>query len=76
MTYADIKRDRATIRRQQREERIYKEHKKTQKIYGAVLIAISIISGIISNGDITAAMMFFPVGTYLCATKKDILENK
>lgn len=76
MTYADIKRDRATVRKQQREERITKEHKKAQKIYGTIMIVIGVLSAIISEGDITAAMMLCPAGCYLCATREDMFEEK
>ena len=40
------------------------------------MIVIGVLSAIISEGDITAAMMLCPAGCYLCATREDMFEEE
>lgn len=76
MTYADIKYNRSEVRRKKREERIAKERRKAQRFYGTSMILVSVVSTILSNGDITAAVMFFPLGMYAIFTKEDIFKDE
>lgn len=40
-----------------------------QKIIGAVLIIVSVVSAILLDGDITAAILMVPMGIYLIFSK-------
>ena len=70
MTYADIKRNRSEIRKQKREERIAKETIRRNRMCGIGLIFVGIMSTILSNGDVTFAVLGVPMGIYACATKE------
>ena len=70
MTYADIKRNRSEIRKQKREERIVKETIHKNRMCGIGLIFVGIMSTILSNGDVTFAVLCVPMGIYACVTKE------
>lgn len=55
----------------------YEKHKRVkyfrrQRILGGLLIAIGILSAILLEGDITAALFMVPVGLYIVFTDEPV----
>lgn len=55
----------------------YEKHKRVkyfrkQRILGGILIAIGVLSAILLEGDITAALFMVPVGLYLVFTDEPV----
>lgn len=58
----------------------YQKHKRVkyfrkQKFMGGILIALGILSAIMSDGDITAALLLVPIGLYLVFTKEPVITD-
>lgn len=56
----------------------YQKHKRVkyfrkQKILGAIIVVLGVLSAILLAGDITAALLLVPLGLYICFTKEAIL---
>lgn len=45
-----------------------------QSIYGTLLIITGVISAVITDGDITAAVLLIPLGIYAIITNKVIVK--
>lgn len=45
-----------------------------QKLFGVAFIFISVALPIIEEGDITASILFFPLGLYLLITREIIID--
>jgi len=43
---------------------------RKQRIYGGILAALGILSAIVCDGDITAALLLTPFGIYLMLTRE------
>ena len=48
---------------------------RKQKLYGVALIAVAIVSAIITDGDITAALILAPLGLSMIFSKDRILYD-
>ena len=48
---------------------------KKQRIMGGVLIALGILSAIVLGGNVTAALILVPLGSYIVLTKKPVLMD-
>ena len=57
-----------------KKSRIYYYFRK-QRIYGAIVVALGILSAIALDGDITAAMFLVPLGLYVMFTKKMVVTD-
>lgn len=49
---------------------------RKQRILGAILIAVGILSAIILGGNITAAILLVPAGLYIVFTKKPVITDE
>lgn len=48
---------------------------RKQKFLGVVLVLISIMSAIATDGDITFLMVFLPLGIYIIATEENFVAK-
>lgn len=48
---------------------------RKQKLFGVVLVLISIMSAILTEGDITFLMVFLPLGIYITATEENFVAE-
>lgn len=48
---------------------------RKQRIYGAIVVALGILSAIALDGDITAALLLVPLGLYVMFTKKMVVTD-
>ena len=46
---------------------------RRQKIHGAILVVLGVLSAILLEGDITAALLLVPFGLYIVFTKEALL---
>ena len=49
---------------------------RRQKIHGAILAVCGVLSAILFEGDITAALLLVPFGLYIVFTKKALLIDE
>lgn len=53
-----------------------KSQGRKQKFLGVVLVLISIMSAILTEGDITFLMVFLPLGIYITATEENVVTEE
>lgn len=46
-----------------------------QKLFGVALVLISIMSAIVTDGDITFLIVFLPLGIYITATEENFVAE-
>jgi hypothetical protein len=61
------------MKKYRRNKRYY--YFRKQKICGAIVAALGVLSAIILNGDITAALLLVPLGLYVMFTKEKVLMD-
>lgn len=47
-----------------------------QKLMGALLVIFMLLTVVLSDGDLTAAIIFVPIGLYALFTKKMVMVDK
>ena len=79
--YADLLKNPAIWEVFENEYILRKEEQKREKLYymkqkgmGLLSLIISIVIPFLLDGDITASMLFAPIGTYLLVTKEKIID--
>ena len=61
------------MKKYKRNKRYY--YFRRQRILGAILAALGVLSAIILEGDITAALLIVPFGVYVMFTKDKVLMD-
>lgn len=79
--YADLLKNPAIWEVFEKEYILRKEEQKREKVYfikqkgmGILALTISIVIPFLLEGDITASMIFAPIGAYLLVTKEKIID--
>ena len=79
--YADLLKNPAIWKVFENEYILRKEEQKREKVYfikqkgmGILALTISIVIPFLLEGDITASMIFAPIGAYLLVTKEKIID--
>lgn len=52
-----------------------KREGRKQKFFGVALVLISIMSAIVTNGDITFLIVFLPLGIYIASTEENFVTE-
>ena len=84
ITYYTLDQAREILREEARQKRLARQKREAkrkakiiyflkQKMMGIALIIISILIPIINNGDVTASLLFLPLGIYILFTKEKVI---